>query len=69
MAGVRKGRKEERRVHEAREERTREDRASPFRAHFDFPPFPRPVTQAISNRAYDADVIHVVLDLVLDCLI
>ena len=48
VAGVRRGRKEERRAREAREDRTREDRgrASPSRAHFDFSPFLRPATQA-----------------------
>ena len=47
VAGVRRGRKEERRAREAREDRTREDRVpSPSRAHFDFPPFLRPATQA-----------------------
>ena len=39
-AGVRRGGKEERRAHDAREDRTREDRVpSPSRAHFDFPSF------------------------------
>ena len=43
MAGVRRGGKGERRASEAREDRTREDRAlgrgpSPSRAYFDFPP-------------------------------
>ena len=48
VAGVRRGVKGERRAREAREGRTREDRVpSPSRAHFDFPPFLRPVTHAI----------------------
>ena len=54
VAGVRRGRKEERRAREARENRTREDRSrvpspsrsSPSRAHCNFPPFLRPATQA-----------------------
>ena len=39
MAGVRRGRKEERLAREAWEDRTREDRASPFRVIFTFLPF------------------------------
>ena len=41
VAGVRRGRKEERRAREAREDRTLEDPSvpSPSRVHFDFPPF------------------------------
>ena len=53
VAGVRRGGKGERRASEAREDRTREDRArgiqlpSPSCPHFDFlPPFIRPDTQA-----------------------
>ena len=49
MAGVGRGGKGERRACEAREDRTREDRGrgpSPARAHFDFPLFLRPATQA-----------------------
>ena len=51
VAGVRRGRKEERRAREAREDRTREDRIpSPSsRAHFDFPHFLRPATQATGS--------------------
>ena len=50
-AGVRKGGKGERRAREAREDRTRKDRA-----HFDFPlspglpPFLRPATQATQKQ-------------------
>ena len=53
VAGIRRGGKGERRASEAREDRTREDRArgiqlpSPSCPHFDFlPPFIRPDTQA-----------------------
>ena len=42
VAGVGRGRKEERRAREGRE-----DRASPSGAHFDFPSFLRPATQAM----------------------
>ena len=48
VAGVRRGKKEERRAREAREDRTRD--ASPSRAHFDFLPFLRPAMQARSGR-------------------
>ena len=48
-------------MREAREDRTREDasasRASPPRAHFDFPPFLRLATQA-SNLALFSREIH-----------
>ena len=48
-AGVRRGGKEERRAHDAREDRTREDRVpSPSRAH----PFPRPATQTTSTAKH-----------------
>ena len=47
VAGVRRGRKEERR---SREARTRDDRIpSPSRTHFDFPHFLRPATQATGS--------------------
>ena len=59
VTDVRRGRKEEKQAREARERRSdaggsryvpSPSRPSPSRAHFDFPPFLRPATQAKTKQ-------------------
>ena len=71
MAGVRTGGKGKRRARKAAEDRTRDARGrgpSPFRAHFDFPPLLRPVTQATLSPSHRPHCeIPIVQPLILTC--